>query len=168
MLNIYYQTGKTVMDQLKKMRAWNNPDFLEKMVDHFQLQQYGSCFPKEIWDAENLPPEDTWKELQQQIAVAEERKAAERKAGVVSFQSGGTLPGGGTAGGLAAGGGLPPGVAPKTIGGVGGRAGAISGAGTGSGLDLKKLEEAKAQAAAKAAEVAAKHKRGSKWDSAGR
>jgi hypothetical protein len=163
MLDIYFKTGKTVMDQLKRMRAWNNPDFLEKMVDHFQLQQYGSCFPKEVWDPQDLPPEDTWKELQHQIAVAEERKAAERKAGVVTFQSGGTLQVGSTAGG-----GLAPGAAPKTISGLGGRAGVIAGAGTGSGLDLKKLEEAKAQAAAKAAEVAAKQRKGSKWDSAGR
>jgi hypothetical protein len=64
--------------------------FLEKMVEHFSLDPYGSCFPKEVWDPTALPPEDTWAQLSKALKRADQRRAAERAArAAVAFGSGG-------------------------------------------------------------------------------
>jgi hypothetical protein len=41
-------------------RRWNNPTFLDKMVAHFELEPYGTCFRQEVWDPKALPEGDTW------------------------------------------------------------------------------------------------------------
>ena len=43
---------------LRDMRRYKNPDFLQKMVDHFGIDHVGSCFPKEVFDPKKLPEED--------------------------------------------------------------------------------------------------------------
>lgn len=54
------QKGVTIMETLARDRRWSNPTFLEKMVGHFGLDPYGSCFRPEVWDPKALPEEDTW------------------------------------------------------------------------------------------------------------
>jgi hypothetical protein len=54
------QKGMTVMAQLSKDRRWANPTFLDKMVAHFELDPYGTCFKPEVWDPKSLPEGDTW------------------------------------------------------------------------------------------------------------
>lgn len=41
-------------------RRWANPTFLDKMVAHFELEPYGTCFKQEVWDPKALPEGDTW------------------------------------------------------------------------------------------------------------
>jgi hypothetical protein len=54
------QKGVTVMAQLSKDRRWTNPTFLDKMVAHFGLDPYGTCFSGEVWDPTALPESDSW------------------------------------------------------------------------------------------------------------
>ncbi len=56
------QTGKLFNEELKRMRAYKNPDFLQKMVEHFGIEDIGSCYPKEVFDPTHLPKEDYYKE----------------------------------------------------------------------------------------------------------
>jgi hypothetical protein len=161
-LQIKADTGKTVMDAMRTMRAWNNPDFLEKMVEHFSLDPYGSCFPKEVWDPTALPPEDTWAQLSEALKRAEQRRAAERAArAAVPFGSGGVQMPATTAAGL--------GAAAAAAAGVGGqqapkgpglpRAPIAAAAG---GMDAAKVAQAAAQARVIAANM--QQRGGSKWD----
>jgi hypothetical protein len=167
-LDIKIRTGHTVMDAMRRMREWNNPDFLEKMVEHFSLDPYGSCFPKEVWDPTALPPEDTWAQLSEALKRADQRRAAERAArAAVAFGSGGVqMPataaaGLGAAAAAAAGGVHQLQQAPK---GPGLPRAPITAAAAG-GMDAAKAAQL-AQAAAQARVIAAgmQQRAGSKWD----
>ncbi len=51
-------TGKRITVELKSMRAYRNPDFLQKMVDFFGIDHTGTCYSPDVWDPKRLPPED--------------------------------------------------------------------------------------------------------------
>eukprot|EP00931_Biecheleriopsis_adriatica_P006907 TRINITY_DN108251_c0_g1_i1.p1 TRINITY_DN108251_c0_g1~~TRINITY_DN108251_c0_g1_i1.p1 ORF type:complete len:232 (-),score=46.11 TRINITY_DN108251_c0_g1_i1:41-703(-) len=42
--------GKSIRDHIQASRDWSNPYILERVVKVFELEQYGSNFPKEIFD----------------------------------------------------------------------------------------------------------------------
>mmetsp|Transcript_11986 Transcript_11986/g.21217 ORF Transcript_11986/g.21217 Transcript_11986/m.21217 type:complete len:216 (-) Transcript_11986:117-764(-) len=42
--------GKSIRDHIQGSRDWSNPYILERVVKVFELEQYGSNFPKEIFD----------------------------------------------------------------------------------------------------------------------
>jgi len=50
--------GITITASLRALRAYKNPDFLQHSVDHDNIDQYGSCYPKDIFDPHGLPKED--------------------------------------------------------------------------------------------------------------
>jgi hypothetical protein len=55
------RSGKLFTEELRRMRAYRNPDFLQKMVEFFGIEDQGTCFPKEIFDPSSLPKEDNYK-----------------------------------------------------------------------------------------------------------
>lgn len=80
----WVRSGRSVMNELRKDRRWQNPKFLQKTVDFFGLQQYGTCLSPEVWDPTAIPDEDMWPALQQQMEARKRRKGTE-----VKFQSSG-------------------------------------------------------------------------------
>ncbi|CAE8724790.1 unnamed protein product [Polarella glacialis] len=46
--------GKSIRDHIQASRDWSNPYILERVVKVFELDQYGSNFPKEIFDPSRI------------------------------------------------------------------------------------------------------------------
>jgi hypothetical protein len=80
----WVRNGRSVMNELRKDRRWQNPKFLQKTVEFFDLQQYGSNLNPEVWDPKSIPQDDMWPALQQQLEARKRRRGAE-----VKFQSAG-------------------------------------------------------------------------------
>jgi hypothetical protein len=103
----------TVMEHMRRQRAWNNPLFLEKMTSYFRLQQYGSNLAAGVWSPDTIPADDFWPALKQQMAA---RKRPRPPGADVQFKSAGTAVLGGVqqqqapaaAAPVSGGGGLPP------------------------------------------------------------
>ena len=55
--SIRLEQGRSLNNQLKAERGYRNPSFLQKMVDHHEIDQYGSGFPKDIFDPNSLNQE---------------------------------------------------------------------------------------------------------------
>lgn len=68
------ESGKSVLSALRKHRKWNNPDFLEKMVNYYNLNQYGTSLNPEVWDPKAIPEEDYWQSLAQQLAAKKRQR----------------------------------------------------------------------------------------------
>jgi len=34
------------VEDIRGRKSFGNPDFLQKMVEHFGIDQYGSCYPR--------------------------------------------------------------------------------------------------------------------------
>lgn len=51
------ENGKSLCKSLKEYQGYKNPSFLEKMVDHQGIDQYGSGYPIEVFDPHALHPE---------------------------------------------------------------------------------------------------------------
>lgn len=56
------RSGKLYTEELRRIRAYRNPDFLQKMVEFFGIQDQGTCFPKDIFDPSSLPKSDFYTE----------------------------------------------------------------------------------------------------------
>lgn len=52
------ERGVTLAGALAKHRGYRNPDFLQKMVEHFDIKECGTCFAPELFNPNALPPED--------------------------------------------------------------------------------------------------------------
>ena len=50
--------GRYLNDQLRSKKDYRNPDFLQRMVEHFGVQELGTAFPPSIFDPWGLPQED--------------------------------------------------------------------------------------------------------------
>lgn len=42
--------GKNVREHIRGSRDWSNPYILERVIKHFDLEEYGSNFPSEVFD----------------------------------------------------------------------------------------------------------------------
>lgn len=83
-------TGRTIMEVLRQNRKWCNPDFLEKMVRFYDLDQYGSSFAAEVWNPKALHEEDYWPQVQKAAAAEQARRAEENaRRQQIQFQSAG-------------------------------------------------------------------------------
>ncbi|KAI3429437.1 hypothetical protein D9Q98_005531 [Chlorella vulgaris] len=80
--------GKFINDEIRKSRGYRNPEFFSKMVEHLEIEQYGTAFAPEVYDPAALPPQDYLDALQKEWAGEEERRKAARAAGQgrVEFQ----------------------------------------------------------------------------------
>ena len=52
------ETGNTITSSLKSLSGYKNPDFLQHCVKYDNINQYGSCYPTDIFDPAALPAED--------------------------------------------------------------------------------------------------------------
>ncbi|GAB4822423.1 hypothetical protein N2152v2_009469 [Parachlorella kessleri] len=92
-LNIQRTQGRTLNQQLRHSRAYRNPEFFRKMVEQFEVDEYGSCFAKEVFDPRGLCKEDYIEELQKEWAAEEERRKAQRQAtGRIEFTKSASQP----------------------------------------------------------------------------
>ncbi|GLC34991.1 hypothetical protein PLESTB_001186500 [Pleodorina starrii] len=71
--------GISLTDQISHRKAFRNPDFLQKLVDHFHVQEHGSAFPPDVFDPESLPTEDTIDQLIKALEREQERRARLRE-----------------------------------------------------------------------------------------
>jgi hypothetical protein len=46
------------MHAIRKDRRWQNPKFLQKSVEYFDLEQYGTCLSPDVWDPSAVSDED--------------------------------------------------------------------------------------------------------------
>ncbi|GAX82668.1 hypothetical protein CEUSTIGMA_g10094.t1 [Chlamydomonas eustigma] len=66
--------GLLFNDQLRKNKAYRNPDLLTKLVEHWQVDQYGSAFDKICFDPAGLNKEDKIGSLLTQLERDQEKK----------------------------------------------------------------------------------------------
>lgn len=59
--------GKKMIRELQDNKTYRNPRFMEKVIKEERIAQYGTCFPKDMWDPESLPPGDFLKSLKRQL-----------------------------------------------------------------------------------------------------
>ena len=52
------EAGFSIAQAYRKHRDYSNPQFLEKMIDHFGVDQYGTCFAPDVFCPTSLPRED--------------------------------------------------------------------------------------------------------------
>lgn len=58
LLSAKQRQGATLAEIMTKHQGARNPDFLRKMVEHFDIQEYGSHFTKDKFDLQAAPKED--------------------------------------------------------------------------------------------------------------
>lgn len=51
--------GTNINDALRNRPDFRNPDFLQSLVQHFNVNQYGSAFAPEVFSPEGVSDEDT-------------------------------------------------------------------------------------------------------------
>ncbi|CAL8462418.1 g1951 [Coccomyxa elongata] len=82
-------SGMLVTAQLKKMKPYKNPDFLQKMVEFFGIDHIGSCYQKEVFDPHGFPKEDYYDKLMEAWEKEQARLKDERmRAGAPQFVKG--------------------------------------------------------------------------------
>ena len=55
-------SGKLLTAELRRIRDYKNPDFLEKMVAFHRIRDAGSNFPPDVFDPAGFPKEDYYDE----------------------------------------------------------------------------------------------------------
>ncbi|KAL4428668.1 hypothetical protein ABPG77_009774 [Micractinium sp. CCAP 211/92] len=80
-LHIQRTRGKYINQDIRKSRGYRNPEFFAKMVEHLEIDQYGTSFAPDVFDPKSLPKEDFLDALQREWAAEEERRKAARAAG---------------------------------------------------------------------------------------
>jgi HCNGP-like protein len=58
-LRVKRMQNREIKSELRQSRAYRNPSFLQKMVEHSDIKEFGSNFPAEVFDPDNLHEEVT-------------------------------------------------------------------------------------------------------------
>jgi HCNGP-like protein len=58
-LRVKQLQNREIKSELRQSRAYRNPSFLQKMVEHSDIKEFGSNFPAEVFDPDNLHEEVT-------------------------------------------------------------------------------------------------------------
>ena len=58
LIEVRQTSNRNITNELRQVRDYKTPDFLQKMVKHFGVHDKGSCFPKDVFDPDALPKED--------------------------------------------------------------------------------------------------------------
>lgn len=58
-----HRDGLNLNEDLKRQKQFGNPEILDKIVQHFEIDELGSNYPKDIWDPHGLPKEDYYDKL---------------------------------------------------------------------------------------------------------
>lgn len=76
--------GRDIMHDIRYRKSFRNPRLLEKFKEFYDLDEYGSCYPPEIYDYRDVVKNknDFYDALNVQVREFEERRAAneERRA----------------------------------------------------------------------------------------
>ncbi|KAK3264963.1 hypothetical protein CYMTET_26331 [Cymbomonas tetramitiformis] len=67
--------GRSINAELRKLKDYRNPDFLNKIVTFFKIEEFHTLFPPEICDPTGYDPSDYYDQL-----AEEQRKAALKRA----------------------------------------------------------------------------------------
>ena len=82
-MNKYLKTQRErnqyINEELRKSRGYRNPDFLQKMVDYFGVDELGTCFSSEIWDPHSLPKEDFKEDLYNEWKLLDQQRRAQKQ-----------------------------------------------------------------------------------------
>jgi uncharacterized protein YozE (UPF0346 family) len=55
--------GRSINTELRKSKGYRNPDFLQKIVEHFNIDEKRSHFAKDVFDPTAFPPEDYYDKI---------------------------------------------------------------------------------------------------------
>ena len=55
--------GRSINSELRKSKGYRNPDFLQKIVKHFDIKEQWSHFPTNVFDPTGYPPDDYFDKL---------------------------------------------------------------------------------------------------------
>ncbi len=95
-LQLKQMQGRDLIEDIRSRKSFRNPDFLQKMVEHFQIEPYASSYPKRLWDASDVAEEDTYLRLEAQLERVEELRRQEQRRrqevdarGAIQFQRAG-------------------------------------------------------------------------------
>ncbi|KAL1523206.1 hypothetical protein AB1Y20_018158 [Prymnesium parvum] len=84
------KAGYSVNEHIRNAKAFRNPDILEKLVNFFEVREFGTNYPASLYDPSELTKEEHYDRLEEARRKWEERQA--RKQGEkVAFTSAGTL-----------------------------------------------------------------------------
>lgn len=61
------RTGKQMVTEMQRNKSYRNPRFMQKHIEEKTVNQYGTCFPAEVWDPQNLPKEDFLDRIHRQM-----------------------------------------------------------------------------------------------------
>ena len=70
--------GRSINTELRKSKGYRNPDFLQKIVEHFNIDEKRSHFAKDVFDPTAFPPEDYYDKIS---AFSPERPSFLRRGG---------------------------------------------------------------------------------------
>ena len=62
-------SGTQMAAALKQSRDFCNPYMMNMMIEYNQLDEYGSCYPSELWDPKGIPAEDYSRPLEREMKV---------------------------------------------------------------------------------------------------
>lgn len=95
------RTGKTIIAEVRKNRDYRNPDFLAKLVEHFDVDESGTAFGKDIFDPHGLPKADYYEALAKEFSEWDKQRQEERaRTKTIPFAKGGVVPGSSLGGGI--------------------------------------------------------------------
>eukprot|EP01080_Neovahlkampfia_damariscottae_P003497 gene3497-6145_t len=57
------KTGLNFNENLKKQKEFSNPKILENIIQHFEIEQYGSNYSKEVYNPLAINREDFYDKL---------------------------------------------------------------------------------------------------------
>lgn len=87
------RAGKSFNSELRSLKAYRNPDFLQHAVTYQEIHQTGTCFSKDVFNAEGYDRSDYYDAIESDMKRELERKEQERKRSPkVDFISGGIQP----------------------------------------------------------------------------
>ena len=61
--------GTQMAAALRQSRDFCNPYMMNMMIEYNQLDEYGSCYPSELWDPKGIPAEDYGRPLEREMKV---------------------------------------------------------------------------------------------------
>jgi len=79
-----HETTKSINfnNHLRRSHAFRNPEILPKLVEQRELDQFGSCYPKEVFDPDSYQPSMFFEQIyreQNRMLAAKQAKAKEAK-----------------------------------------------------------------------------------------
>jgi hypothetical protein len=72
--------GGSLVGELRRNKTYRNPELLQKMVNMYDIYQYGTTLPPDVFDPGALPESDRLEAIRQDWAEEEERRKKSRAA----------------------------------------------------------------------------------------